>query len=72
MSEFYAKVLRHHPLLGALLGLIFLLIITLGTLHALRISGELLLVIVREFKHEITGLVGVVERVVSELRTWSG
>lgn len=72
MPEFYNNVLRHHPLTGALLGLIFLLIISLGTLHVMRISGEILVVILREFKHEIAGIASVVERVVHELKTLSG
>jgi hypothetical protein len=50
------KVVSDHPLIAAGLGLIFLVILLLGTLHSFRFFLRLLWVGVDEVKHEFRGI----------------
>lgn len=64
------KTFGEHPLIAAWLTLVFLLILVLGMMHVCRIFGEVVVVFIREFKHEAHGIGKVFGRVKHELRTW--
>jgi hypothetical protein len=64
------QLLAEHPLVRAWLAVVFVLIILLGTLHVTRIFGRVLIVVVREFKHELSGIWVVVRDLAHEMTHW--
>jgi hypothetical protein len=70
MSELYTLAIRDHPLIAAWLGIFLLLVLFLGVLHVCRIFGLCLIVIVREVKHELSGVWDVLCNLAKELSRW--
>ena len=59
-----------HPLIAFWLSLILLLMLLLGGLHVCRVLGRCFILIVREIKHELSGVWGVVRDLERELTHW--
>ena len=70
MSEIYTIAVHDHPLIGAWLGLFFLLVLFLGGLHTCRIFARCLIVFVQEIKHDLASGWRVVKDLLHELTTW--
>lgn len=68
MSELLNLIVRDHLLIAVLLGLLFLFILPLGVLHALRIFGRFFVVTIEEFEHEFAGIRKVVGEIRSKFR----
>jgi hypothetical protein len=58
-----------HPLIAAWLALLFLLFLALAAMHACRIFGGLVVILIREFKQEFLGIRRVLSQVKRELTT---
>jgi hypothetical protein len=58
---------HHDPVVTAGLALIALLIVPLGTVHALRVFGDIVLVVIRELKREAHELKDVIDKIVREM-----
>jgi hypothetical protein len=60
MRDFVPKgvlpLLSDHPLIAAVLGVIFILILVLGSLHVFRLFLRFLVVLADEVKHELLGI----------------
>lgn len=65
-----ASSIAGHPLIGAGLTLLFVLILGLGVMDVIRIFATLMVEVVREFKHQLIGIVKVLRRLKRELTTW--
>lgn len=68
--EILKQIIGDHPLIAAGLGLIFLLILLLGTLHVFRLFIRFLVVLADEVKHELSGIGVWLGRLKEELTTW--
>jgi hypothetical protein len=64
------KLAVDHPLIASWLALVFLLILLLGVMHVCRIFGGVLILLIREFKHELSDGWDVVKRLRQEITTW--
>jgi len=73
MRNAYEEVLKlaaHDPLIASGLALLFLLIVPLGGVHLFRIFGGFFVLLIREFKHELSGVGKILGQVKHELTTW--
>jgi len=64
------KLAADHPLIAFWLSLILLLMLLLGGLHVCRVLGRCLIVVIREVKHELSGLWDVVRDLAKEFSRW--
>ena len=67
--KWHSKAAKH-PVLAHALKLVFVITLTLGVAHECRIAGEVLIVLVRHVKYELTALADVAERLERELTMW--
>lgn len=68
--EAVLKLATDSPLIASGLAFITLLIFALGGMQVCRIFGGFLVLLIREFKHELLGIGKVLRQVKDELTKW--
>jgi hypothetical protein len=64
------KQISHSPFLYFALVVFLIVTLMIGVIHEFRIGGDLLIVLVRHAKEELTGLADVGRRLRHEFTTW--